>query len=113
MGNKIITEISDHLIKNKIDYIDIKGHPSWSFFIFKNYKNYSKETLKTYFLEKSIEKGLLTFGTNNLNYSHKSKDVTKIINIYKNILNDIKNKTKSNKKLIKYKKIKNLFQVRK
>ena len=113
LGNKIITEISDHLIKNKIDYIDIKGHPSWSFFIFKNYKNYSKETLKTYFLEKSIEKGLLTFGTNNLNYSHKSKDVTKIINIYKNILNDIKNKTKSNKKLIKYKKIKNLFQVRK
>lgn len=113
LGDKIINEINDHLNKEKIDYIEIKGHPSWSFFIFKNYKKYSKETLKTFFLEKSIENGLLTFGTNNLNYSHKIKDINKIINIYKTILSDIKNKTNSNKTLIKYKKIKNLFQIRK
>ena len=113
LGNKIIFEINDHLNKEKIDYIKIKGHPSWSFFIFKDYKKYSKETLKTFFLEKSIENGLLTFGTNNLNYSHKIKDINKIINIYKTILSDIKNKINSNKKLIKYKEIKNLFQVRK
>ena len=113
MGNKIIFEINDHLNEEKIDYIKIQGHPSWSFFIFKDYKQYSKETLKTFFLEKSIENGLLTFGTNNLNYSHKIKDINKIINIYKTILSDIKNKINSNKTLIKYKKIKNLFQVRK
>ena len=113
LGNKIIYEINDHLNKEKIDYIKIKGHPSWSFFIFKDYKKYSKETLKTFFLEKSIENGLLTFGTNNLNYSHKIKDINKIINIYKTILSDIKNKINSNKTLIKYKKIKNLFQIRK
>ena len=113
LGNKIIFEINDHLNEEKIDYIKIQGHPSWSFFIFKDYKQYSKETLKTFFLEKSIENGLLTFGTNNLNYSHKIKDINKIINIYKTILSDIKNKINSNKTLIKYKKIKNLFQVRK
>ena len=113
LGDKIIIEINNHLIHSKIDFIKIKGHPSWSFFIFKDYKKYSKETLKTFFLEKSIEKGILTFGTNNLNYSHKSKDVNEIINIYKTILSDIKNKVSSNKKLIKYKEIKNLFQVRK
>ena len=113
MGNKIIFEINDYLNNEKIDFIKIKGHPSWSFFIFKDYKKYSKETLKTFFLEKSIEKGLLTFGTNNLNYSHKTKDINKIINIYKTILSDIKNKVNSNKTLIKYKKLKNLFQVRK
>lgn len=113
LGNKIIFEINDHLNNEKIDFIQIKGHPSWSFFIFKDYKKYSKETLKTFFLEKSIEKGLLTFGTNNLNYSHKTKDINKIINIYKTILSDIKNKVNSNKTLIKYKEIKNLFQVRK
>ena len=54
-----------------------------------------------------------TFGTNNLNYSHKIKDINKIIDIYKIILSDIKIKINSNKKLIKYKEIKNLFQVRK
>ena len=113
LGNKIILEINNHLVKEKIDFIQIKGHPSWSFFIFKDYKKYSKETLKTFFLEKSIEKGLLTFGTNNLNYSHKIKDINKIIDIYKIILSDIKIKINSNKKLIKYKEIKNLFQVRK
>jgi len=54
-----------------------------------------------------------TFGTNNLNYSHKTKDINKIIDIYKIILSDIKSRVDSNKKLIKYKEIKNLFQVRK
>ena len=113
LGNKIIVEINKHLDRKKIDFIKIKGHPSWSFFIFEDYKKYSKETLKTYFLEKSIEKGLLTFGTNNLNYSHKTNEINKIINIYKIILSDIKNQIDLNKKLINYKEIKNLFQVRK
>ena len=113
LGNKIILEINRHLDRKKIDFIKIKGHPSWSFFIFEDYKEYSKETLKTYFLEKSIEKGLLTFGTNNLNYSHKTNEINKIINIYKIILSDIKNQIDLNKKLINYKEIKNLFQVRK
>ena len=61
LGTKIILEINNHLNKEKIDYIKIKGHPSWSFFLFDDYKKYSKETLKTFFLEKYIENGLLTF----------------------------------------------------
>ena len=94
----------DHLIRKKIDFIDIKGHPSWSFSYLKIIK-YSKEILKT--LEKSIER-LLTLNKQSKLFS-MSKDITKIINIYKNVSNDIKNKTKSNKKLIKYKKLKTCF----
>jgi len=113
LGKKIITEVNKHLKLNNITFVELKGHPSWSFFVFKDYKKYSKETIKTYFLEKAINNGILTFGTNNLTYSHKLKEINKVIIIYKKILTCIKDDIDSNKKLINYKEIKNIFQVRK
>ena len=113
LGKKMITEVNKHLKLNNITFVELKGHPSWSFFVFKDYKKYSKETIKTYFLEKAINNGILTFGTNNLTYSHKLKEINKVIIIYKKILTCIKDDIDSNKKLINYKEIKNIFQVRK
>jgi glutamate-1-semialdehyde 2,1-aminomutase len=112
LGKKLIDEINKTITNNNLDFVQLKGHPSWSLFQFKNYKNYSNYTIKTYFLEKCIDNGILTLGTNNLSYSHKKKDINKIIKIYKKILLEIKKKINNKEKLIIYSAIKPLFQVR-
>ena len=83
------------------------------FFIFKDFKKYKKEEIKTFFIQEVIKRGVFTFGTNNINFSHKKKHMKNIINVYKDVISQLQNKIKNNKKLLKYKPIKNLFTVRK
>ena len=112
MGEILKNEINKSILKNKLSFISIKGHPSWSLFEFKNYKKYNNYEIKTYFIEKCIQNGIFTLGTNNLSYSHKIKDIKTIIKNYNKILLDLKTKMDKNEKLIYYEEIKPLFQVR-
>ena len=112
MGEILKNEINKSILKNKLNFISIKGHPSWSLFEFKNYKKYNNHEIKTYFIEKCIQNGIFTLGTNNLSYSHKIKDIKTIIKNYNKILLDLKTKMDKNEKLIYYEEIKPLFQVR-
>lgn len=112
MGEILKNEINKFIRINSLDFVTIIGHPSWSLFQFKNYKKYTNHIIKTYFIEKCIQNGILTLGTNNLSYSHKLKEIKMIIKIYSKILLDAKAKMDKNEKLIHYKEIKPLFQVR-
>jgi glutamate-1-semialdehyde 2,1-aminomutase len=94
-------------------FIDLVGNPTWTFFIFKDFNNYKKEEIKTLFLQEVIKRGVFTFGTNNLNFSHKKKHINSIIKVYKDVIILIDIKINNKKKLLKYKPIKNLFTVRK
>ena len=70
IGNDLKFEVNKFLKELKIDYIDLVGNPTWTFFIFKDHKNYKKENIKTYFLQEVIKR-FFYFGTNNINFSHK------------------------------------------
>ena len=113
MGNLLKIEVLKFIKQEDIIFIDLVGNPTWTFFIFKDFKKYKKEEIKTFFIQEVIKRGVFTFGTNNINFSHKKKHIKKIINVYKDVISQIQNKIKNNKKLLKYKPIKNLFTVRK
>ena len=113
VGNELKKKVKYILKNSNINYIDLVGNPTWTFFIFNNHKKYKKEEIKTYFLQEVIKRGIFTFGTNNLNYSHKTKQINYIIKVYKEVINEINKKIKNNEQLLKYKPIKNLFVVRK
>lgn len=113
MGNYLKIEVRKFLKDTNINYIDLVGNPTWTFFIFKDYKGFKKEEIKTFFLQEVIKRGVFTFGTNNINFSHKKKHINTIIKIYKSVLIELDKKIKNKKKLLTYKPIKNLFTVRK
>ena len=89
------------------------GNPTWTFFIFKDHKNYKKENIKTYFLQEVIKRGIFTFCTNNINFSHTKKHINTVIKVYKDVIIDLDKKINNKEKLLNYKPIKNLFTVRK
>ena len=72
--------------------ITLKGKAPWFVIDFKDINSFSKLQLKTFYIKKMIENGILTNGTHNLSYSHTSEDIEEIVNVYKKILPIIKQK---------------------
>lgn len=113
MGGYLKNEITNFLKNKKIGFVDLVGNPTWTFFNYKDFKNYKKEEIKTFFIQEVIKRGVFTFGTNNINFSHKKKHIKNIIKVYKEVIILIDKKINNKEKLLKYKPIKNLFTVRK
>ena len=72
MGNYLKIEVIKFIKQETIMFIDLVGNPTWTFFIFKDFKKYKKEEIKTFFIQEVIKRGVFTFGTNNINFSHKN-----------------------------------------
>lgn len=67
-------------------FCSVAGHPSWSFFIVKDTERYSLWQIKTLFLQEMFKRGILTFGTHNMNYAHQKQDVKSILQAYDEVL---------------------------
>lgn len=92
-----ITELGNHLcdrlkeITSKLcnSFVDVKGHPAWSFLQFKDFDGISGQQIKTYWLQEIIDRGILCLGTHNLSYSHQIKDIDKLVDIYNDVFFEI------------------------
>jgi glutamate-1-semialdehyde 2,1-aminomutase len=92
----------------------LKGHPAWSFFMIKESKDYTSWQLKSLFMQEMVARGILTFTTHNISYSHSKEDIQTILKAYNEVLAILKD-TIENKALDKYlrcKPIEPLFKVR-
>jgi glutamate-1-semialdehyde 2,1-aminomutase len=100
--NKVIeylNEIGTYLMEQLNLLIDIEdlgdffwtsGHPSWSFLHIKDQKKYSSFEIKTFFLQESLKRGIMTLGTHNLSFSHTKKDIDSLIQMYSEVLPMVK-----------------------
>ena len=82
----------DRLIKDK-DLESIfwtSGHPSWSFLHIKDQAKYNSFEIKTFFLQETLKRGILTLGTHNLSFSHTKENIDKLLNVYSEVLPMIK-----------------------
>ena len=66
------------------------GHPSWSFLHIKDQDKYNIMEIKTFFLQETLKRGILTLGTHNLSFSHTKDDIDKLIEVYTEVLPMIK-----------------------
>lgn len=92
----------------------LAGHPSWSFFIIKDTPEYSNWEIKTLYMQEMLKRGILTFGTHNISYSHSDKYIKKILCAYEEIIPLIKTSIEEKNLLKKFdaEPIKPLFKVR-
>lgn len=68
------------------DLMEIKGHPTWKFIVWKEGRGFKAPELKTFFMQEVFRKGLLVLSTHNVTLAHTEHIRKKIILIYENVL---------------------------
>lgn len=114
-GRKVLASIQDIIQQEELaDIINVSGHPSWIFIIFKDYGSTNQWHIKTLFLQEMFVRGILTFGTLNMSFAHSEADIQTLLAATREVFSIIKDAVK-NQKLDRYLKcqpLQPLFKVR-
>ena len=115
-GQRLMDEVNVLITKNKLqDILSISGHPTWSFLIIKDHETFDNFTIRTFFMQEMIDKGILTLGSHLLSYAHSDEDIDKFISSYNSFLEalgaGLRNKTLLD--MLRCEPLKPLFKVRK
>ncbi len=62
--------------------LSIAGHPTWGFVLMQDAGGYSSFEIKTLFMQEMQARGVLSFGTHNLNYAHQDADIDHVLKVY-------------------------------
>lgn len=68
------------------DLIQVKGHPTWKFLVWREGYGFSSSELKTFFMQEVFRRGLLVLGTHNVTLAHSKKVRNAIIHRYEEVL---------------------------
>ena len=90
-GLYLITQLRSLITRYGLsDVLSVSGHPSWSFLNIIGTKTACCDAIKTFFLQEFFKKGILSFGSHNITYSHTEDDINKLLNVYESIFNDLR-----------------------
>jgi glutamate-1-semialdehyde aminotransferase len=90
-GQKIIDSVNRIISDNELEQVlNISGHPTWSFLLFKDFSPYSAWEIKTLFMQEMFERGVYTIGTHNLSYAHNDSDIETLLRSYGEVFQLIK-----------------------
>jgi glutamate-1-semialdehyde 2,1-aminomutase len=67
-------------------FLQVSGHPAWSFLLFQDSPPYSSWQIKTLYLQEMFARGILTLGTHNMSYAHTEEDVAALLAAYDEVL---------------------------
>jgi glutamate-1-semialdehyde 2,1-aminomutase len=67
-------------------WLNLTGHPTWSFLQIFDSPSYSSWQLKSLFSQEMSQRGILLGGCHNLNYSHQEHDIEILLSAYKEVL---------------------------
>lgn len=82
-GETIIERLNQRIAQHALEAVfSVKGHPSWSFLIIKDAPNGTSFELKTLMMQEFHQRGILSFGTHNVNYSHGPAEVDILMAAY-------------------------------
>lgn len=94
--------------------LEISGHPTWLFLLWKSAYGQPVENIKAYFLQEMFKSGVLILSTHNVSLSLKEKDIDKVLVAYEATLSKLKHSLLSGTLAIdlKCKPLQNLFSIR-
>ena len=85
-GNYLLDRLNSLIKELGCEYfLGTAGHPSWSFLLISDTDNYTSFEIKTLFMQEMLKRGILTFGTHNISYSHTKQDVDCLLSAYKKV----------------------------
>jgi len=114
-GRKVKKGVNTLIRKHNLENVlSITGKDCWSFLIFKDTDVYSQWELKTLFLQEVFARGVLTLGTHNMSYAHSDEDITRLLNVYNEVFELLKEIIEKNvmDKWLKTESLVPLFKIR-
>ncbi len=86
-GKRVMGEVGRLIGRHGVgDFASICGNPTWSFLVLKDIDNYTQGELKTFLMQEMLSRGILTFGTHNISYSHSDADLDVLFAAYDDVL---------------------------
>lgn len=83
LGGQVVAGVRESIVRHGCEQIfDIKGHPSWSFLVFKDVPDVSVWHTKTLWIQEILRRGLLSTGTHNMSFAHTPDDVAHLLAVY-------------------------------
>lgn len=89
IGEVLSNRITDLINDLGINFLELSGHNSWKFLIWKNLEDGQMDMVKTYFLQEMMKEGILVLNTHTITTTLNDKDIHKIEKAYKNTLSKI------------------------
>ena len=114
-GGKIKKGVNTLIKKYDLgNVLSITGKDCLSFLIFKDTDVYAQWELKTLFLQEVFARGVLTLGTHNMSYAHSDEEITRLLNVYNEVFELLKEIIEKNvmDKWLKTEPLVPLFKIR-
>ena len=114
-GTRVVDKLEVMINQLKLgDVLRVSGHPSWSFLTWYSSSGFTADEIKTYFAQLMYENGVLILSTHNISLAHSEKIIDQSINIYYEVLSQVKDSLdKGNlKEKLKVEPLLPLFKVR-
>lgn len=114
-GEYLLTNLNKLIIDLECQsFLTTAGHPSWSFLMIQGTGAYSSFEVKTLFMQEVLQRGILTFGTHNISYSHSIEDIDTLLACYKQVFPILKEaiETQTLTQKLHCKALQPLFKVR-
>lgn len=86
-GQQLIEGLQSGIKRHQAeDFLEVMGHPSWSFLVIRDTPHYDAYALKTLYLQEMFARGILINGTHNLSYAHQADDIERLLSAYDEVI---------------------------
>lgn len=84
VGEALISSVRTIIDETGMPHVlNIKGHPSWSFLTITDQPDATSFAIKTWLMQEWHQRGILSYGTHNLNYAHSEADIAALLDTYR------------------------------
>jgi len=90
-GNLLAELTTNAIIENNLtSLVSLSGHPTWKFINWQGTDEYTKDEIKTYFMQEIFQEGVLVLNSHNISLAHSKKIINKIADSYYRVFQKIK-----------------------
>ncbi|MCG3189248.1 MAG: 3-aminobutyryl-CoA aminotransferase [Burkholderiaceae bacterium] len=68
------------------DVFSVSGHPTWSFLNIADARGATAFEIKTLWMQETLQRGVLSVGSHNVNYAHSESDIAALLQAYADVL---------------------------
>jgi len=114
-GDELASITTEIIVETSIqESLELTGHPSWKFLMWKANGSHTVDDIKTLFLQECFKHGLLVLGTHNVTLSHNTRIIERIGDIYRKVFSSISNAINNDsvKQQLSVPPLKPLFKIR-
>jgi glutamate-1-semialdehyde 2,1-aminomutase len=90
IGTEIASGLEKMILEYKLDQVlNLSGHPAWKFLNWNSINQFDSKTIKSFFMQEMLNKGVLVLSSHNVSLSLKERHIKKLLEIYSEVLFDI------------------------